>query len=117
MNNIRAAEQQAAAAPQGTPAKTAAEEWASAGRAEGLQIWRIEKFQVVAWPQADYGTFYSGDSFIVLKTTKQGNAFRWDVHFWLGEHTTQDEAGTAAYKTVELDDSLGASPVLYLTFC
>jgi len=46
-----------------------------------------------------------------LNTFKQGNSFKWDVHFWLGEKTTQDEAGTAAYKTVELDDQLGGAAV------
>jgi gelsolin len=33
-----------------------------------------------------------------------------DVHFWLGLETSQDEAGTAAYKTVELDDFLLGAP-------
>jgi gelsolin len=31
---------------------------------------------------------------------------RHDIFFWLGAHTTQDEAGTAAYNTVELDEFL-----------
>merc|ERR1711991_698412 len=57
------------------------------------------------------GQFYTGDSYIVLKTYKKEDKFCYDVHFWLGAETTQDEAGTAAYKTVELDDVLGGVPV------
>jgi len=93
------------AAAQGEPA------WAVAGKEVGMQIWRIEKFMVVPVPVHTYGTFYSGDSYILLNTYKHNDALRWDVHFWLGDHTTQDEAGTAAYKTVELDDFLGGAPI------
>jgi len=76
-------------------------------------VWRIEKFRVKSIPKDQYGTFYSGDSYIVLNTYKKPNtnALLWDVHFWLGTFTTQDEAGTAAYKTVELDDRLGGAPI------
>lgn len=89
-------------------------QWKGAGAAVGLQIWRIEAFKVVPWPKESYGRFYTGDSYIVLNTYQKNPnspALAWDVHFWLGMSTTQDEAGTAAYKTVELDDFLGGAPV------
>jgi len=87
--------------------------WTNAGKELGLQIWRIEKFTVQSIAKDTYGTFYSGDSYIVLNTYKKKDAPKilWDVHFWLGKFTSQDEAGTAAYKTVELDDLLGGDPV------
>ena len=47
-----------------------------------------------------------------LKKTRK-NKFEYDVFFWLGAETTQDEAGTAAYKTVELDDYLNDEPIQY----
>lgn len=89
--------------------------WNECGQEPGLKIWRIEKFKVVHWPEEDYGSFFSGDSYIILNTYKKSgsDALLHDVHFWLGAHTTQDEAGTAAYKTVELDDKLGGAPVQY----
>ena len=89
-------------------------QWVGAGQAPGLQIWRIEKFRVVPWPPHLYGQFHTGDSYIVLHTYHRHprtTALAWDIYFWLGSETTQDEAGTAAYKTVELDDSLGGAPV------
>ncbi|KAL2822448.1 hypothetical protein BJX63DRAFT_121476 [Aspergillus granulosus] len=86
------------------------------GREAGLFIWRIENFQVIPWPKDRYGEFYSGDSYIVLhsvKVKKNNDAgsddetkLCHDIFFWLGSKTTQDEAGTAAYKTVELDEFL-----------
>ncbi|PAA50655.1 hypothetical protein BOX15_Mlig019412g3 [Macrostomum lignano] len=73
-----------------------------------LFVWRIEKFKVKAWPKEDYGKFFSGDSYIVLNVYKDpdGDELLYDVHFWIGKHSTQDEYGTAAYKTVELDTFL-----------
>jgi len=67
----------------------------------------------VPWPQSDWGTFFDGDSFIVLHTKGGPSGLSWDVYFWLGRYTTLDEAGTAAYKTVELDDFLGGAPRQY----
>ncbi|CAG8729000.1 14575_t:CDS:10, partial [Acaulospora morrowiae] len=84
------------------------------GKEAGLWVWRIEKFEVKPWPKEKYGKFYSGDSYIVLhsyKKNKDSEALAHDIHFWLGLESSQDEVGTAAYKTVELDDFLGTSPV------
>ncbi|KAF4582792.1 actin-binding protein Fragmin [Ophiocordyceps camponoti-floridani] len=80
----------------------------SVGRDPGLRVWRIEQFQVVPWPEQQYGDFYDGDSYVILHSQPltDSNKLRHDIFFWLGSHTTQDEAGTAAYKTVELDEFL-----------
>ncbi|KAL3477708.1 hypothetical protein BJX99DRAFT_225980 [Aspergillus californicus] len=80
------------------------------GQEAGLFIWRIENFQVVPWPKNKTGEFFNGDSYIVLNSVKlkdDDNAkLRHEIFFWLGSRTSQDEAGTAAYKTVELDEFL-----------
>jgi len=92
-----------AAASQKEPA------WDNAGKEVALLVWRIEKFHVKAWPKDKYGTLYSGDAYILLNTYKKKDTDQLasDIHFWLGKYCSQDEAGTAAYKTVELDDRLG----------
>jgi len=94
-------------------AKLATDFFKTVGLVEGLQIWRIEKFQPVEVPKANYGQFYENDSYIVLKTSKIGNQLTYAVHFWIGETSTQDEYGAAAYVTVEIDDHFGGKPVQY----
>jgi len=87
--------------------------WKTAGKAPGTECWRVEKFEIKVWPKNRFGEVYDGDSYIFLHTYDVNNVRHWNVHFWLGKFTSQDEAGTAAYKTVELDDYLGGSPVQY----
>ncbi|XP_074574803.1 villin-2-like [Curcuma longa] len=82
-----------------------------AGQRVGMEVWRIENFQPVPLPKSDYGKFYSGDSYIILQTTSRGGAYAYDIHFWIGKESSQDEAGTAAIKSVELDAVLGGRAV------
>ncbi|KAJ0980956.1 hypothetical protein J5N97_009211 [Dioscorea zingiberensis] len=82
------------------------------GHKLGIEIWRIESFQPVPLPKSDYGKFYNGDSYIILQTSGgKGGSYVYDIHFWIGKDTSQDEAGTAAIKTVELDAALGGRAV------
>lgn len=71
----------------------------------------MNHFKLEIIPKQRFGEFFSGDSYIVLQTVKESSGqFHWDIYFWLGEATSLDEAGTAAYKTFELDGLLGGSP-------
>ncbi|XP_046845115.1 gelsolin-like protein 1 [Xenia sp. Carnegie-2017] len=87
--------------------------WEKAGKRPGIQIWRIVKFKVTNWPKDEYGKFYNGDSYIILRTYQKPNTdeLLYDLHFWIGKYSTQDEYGAAAYKTVELDTYLNEKPV------
>jgi len=106
--------------------------WIGSGTKPGIEIWRVEnmkrKFGVKKWPVDKYGTFYDGDCFIVLHTYKAAEAisaaqpaaaaaghasdkFLYDLYFWVGMDSTQDERGVVALKTVELDAFLGDKPV------
>jgi len=98
-----------------TKAAQSEEAWKGSGQRPGVEVWRIEKFKVVRWPKEQYGHFYTGDAYIVLFTYKEEgkDALKHNIHFWLGGECTQDEQGTAAYKTVELDDLFGGEPVQY----
>ncbi|KAI4319610.1 hypothetical protein MLD38_033190 [Melastoma candidum] len=83
-----------------------------AGQRVGTEIWRIENFQPVPLPKTEHGKFYMGDCYIVLRTISgKGGQYLHDIHFWIGKDSSQDEAGTAAIKTIELDAALGGRAV------
>jgi hypothetical protein len=86
-------------------------EFVGAGKVPGMELWRIEK--LLPTRTEFTGKLYSGDSYILLVTTQKpgSSALNWHIHFWLGAETSQDESGIAAYKSVELDDSLGGAPI------
>mmetsp|Transcript_1818 Transcript_1818/g.3245 ORF Transcript_1818/g.3245 Transcript_1818/m.3245 type:complete len:113 (+) Transcript_1818:272-610(+) len=70
------------------------EEFAGAGSEVGLEIWRIEKFEPVkVRDEKEHGIFYMGDAYIVLHTytAEDSDTLKWDLHFWLGKDSTQDE--------------------------
>ncbi|XP_032426130.1 gelsolin a isoform X1 [Xiphophorus hellerii] len=89
-------------------------EFQRAGQNPGLQVWRVENFDLVPVPENLYGGFYTGDAYLVLNTIKQrsGN-LQYDLHFWLGDFCSQDESGAAAIFTVQMDDFLGGKPIQY----
>ncbi|XP_069465619.1 gelsolin isoform X2 [Ambystoma mexicanum] len=86
-------------------------EFQKAGKEPGLQVWRVEKFDLVAVPKNLYGDFFTGDAYLVLNTIRQSSGkLQYDLHFWLGNECSQDESGAAAIFTVQMDDNLGGSP-------
>ncbi|KAI7753960.1 hypothetical protein M8C21_029092, partial [Ambrosia artemisiifolia] len=52
-------------------------------------------------------------TFILQTNALKSGALRHDIHYWLGKDTSQDEAGAAAIKTIELDAALGGRAVQY----
>ncbi|MGH0153909.1 UNVERIFIED_CONTAM: hypothetical protein FKN15_061888 [Acipenser sinensis] len=89
-------------------------EFEKAGQQAGLQVWRIEKMDLVPVPQKLYGDFFTGDAYVIMNTVKQRSGqLQYDLHFWLGDFCSQDESGAAAIFTVQLDDYLQGKPIQY----
>ncbi|XP_003339627.2 gelsolin isoform X3 [Monodelphis domestica] len=87
-------------------------EFLKAGKEPGLQIWRVEQFDLVPVPKNLYGDFFSGDAYLILNTIKRRDgSLQYDLHFWLGNECTQDESGAAAIFTVQMDDYLHGKAV------
>ncbi|TRY87533.1 hypothetical protein DNTS_007090 [Danionella cerebrum] len=85
-------------------------EFETAGKAPGLQIWRIENMDLKPVPKNLYGNFFTGDAYILLYTTSAPSYY---IHMWLGSECSQDESGAAAIFSTQLDDFLGGGPVQF----
>ncbi|XP_008276815.1 scinderin like b [Stegastes partitus] len=85
-------------------------EFETAGKAPGLQVWRIENMDLKPVPKPLHGSFYTGDAYLLLFTT---SAPSYSIHMWLGEECSQDESGAAAIFATQLDDFLGGGPVQF----
>ncbi|KAI3370212.1 hypothetical protein L3Q82_024994 [Scortum barcoo] len=77
----------------------------------GIIIWRIEKMELVQVPEKSHGNFYEGDCYLLLSTQKVRSSLSYNIHFWIGSQSTQDEQGAAAVYTIQLDEFLGCTPV------
>lgn len=87
-------------------------EFLKAGKEPGLQIWRVEQFDLVPVPKNLYGDFFTGDAYLILNTIKRRDgSLQYDLHFWLGNECTQDESGAAAIFTVQMDDYLNGKAI------
>uniref|UniRef100_A0A4W3IP34 Gelsolin n=1 Tax=Callorhinchus milii TaxID=7868 RepID=A0A4W3IP34_CALMI len=75
------------------------------------QIWRIEGGEKVPVDPSLYGQFYGGDSYIIQYTYTFSGRQGQIIYNWQGKDSSQDEIGTAAILTVQLDDELGGGPV------
>lgn len=89
------------------------EAWKEIGEAPGVKVWRVEQFKIVPWPEADNGSFYNGDSYVVLNSWQVPGEekLNHDLYIWIGAESSQDEYGTAAYKMVEADEFVGGAAV------
>ena len=65
-----------------------------------LIIWRIEKLKLKRWPQESIGTFYEGDSFLVLRIKSEDEK---NAHVWTGKESSKDEISYVSYKVLQLD--------------
>lgn len=64
------------------PLKAAPGQFGPEARTPGLQAWRVEKMKAVLLDPTEVGSFYNGDSYLVLDNRGETGA---DIHMWIGE--------------------------------
>uniref|UniRef100_A0A8C1P4C2 Villin-like n=1 Tax=Cyprinus carpio TaxID=7962 RepID=A0A8C1P4C2_CYPCA len=71
-----------------------------------------EKMKMVPVPEQAHGNFFEGDCYIILNVSNSTSQST-DIHYWIGNTSSQDEQGAAAIYVTQLDKYLGGSPVQY----
>uniref|UniRef100_A0A8D0GKU7 Advillin n=1 Tax=Sphenodon punctatus TaxID=8508 RepID=A0A8D0GKU7_SPHPU len=74
-------------------------------------LFLLQKMDLMQVLPKSHGTFYEGDCYVLLSTRKAGSTLSYDIHYWIGDSSSQDEQGCAAIYTTQLDDYLGGLPV------
>ncbi|VVC99460.1 unnamed protein product [Leptidea sinapis] len=69
----------------------------NSGKKAGLEIWRVEDFEPVPVPSYQYGNFYSGDSYIVLKLGQLQSS----RSTWMTSSSTETLSNTATIRYLE----------------
>jgi len=89
------------------------------GQENGLEIWRVEDFELVKVAEKFHGQFFTGDSYVALYTYEEENPEdgtkekAQNLHFWIGSESSQDEYGAAAIIVTQMDTVAGDLPVQY----
>lgn len=55
--------------------------------------------------------FHSRVFFFLSQTQKVSSFSSYDIHYWIGSRSTQDEQGAAAVYAIQLDEFLRCAPV------
>ena len=75
------------------------------------EVFRVDHFQLVPVGKEDHEKLYSGDCYVVLYAYHLDGKDNYIIYYWLGNRSSQDERGTAALKTIELDNKLAGKSV------
>ncbi|XP_070841659.1 villin-1 [Chaetodon trifascialis] len=91
---------------------TSRDTFRNVNRKPGLQIWTINNMQMVPVSARAFGNFFEGDCYIVLYICNNKDSGQSvDIHYWIGNSSSQGEQGAAAIHVTQLDEYLGGTPV------
>lgn len=79
-----------------------------AGPVTGTFLWRVKNFRLEEVSGDHTPDFFRGDCYLALAVTGSKQRPTCNIFYWIGDNTSIDEAGTAAYKAFELDNVLTA---------